>query len=220
MGHKAAECREPKNANPVICEECGGQGHTKEACWELEKNAHKRPKGWKSRKKNGEEASGTCLEIMIPSIEIVEDRKQKKSVESVEYVGVRTLHIVEDDDPELNSVSDVCIENENSVSDVCIENKKSVSDVCIEKKNSVSDVCIENKTSASDVCIEKKARKPASVERGRVSERGNACAQPSLKTLKKVYDQNSDENSGEGFSVMASAGHSWGVPEQRSWTMS
>ena len=66
----------------------------------------------------------------------------------------------------------------------------------------------------------KRARKPASVERGRVLERGDSCAQPSLKTLKKVYDQNSDENSREGFSVMASAGHSWGVPEQRSWTMS
>ena len=68
------------------------------------------------------------------------------------------------------------------------------------------------------------AKKPASVERGRVSERGNACAQPSLcmseKTLKKVCDENSDENSGERFLVMASAGHSWGVPEQSSWTMS
>ena len=57
------------------------------------------------------------------------------------------------------------------------------------------------------------AKKPASVERGRVLERGNACAQPSLKTVKKVFDENSDENSGERFLVMASAGHSWGVPE-------
>ena len=63
------------------------------------------------------------------------------------------------------------------------------------------------------------AKKPASVERGRVLERGNACAQPSLKTVKKVFDGNSDENSGERFSVLADAGHSWGVPEQMSWTI-
>ena len=87
-----------------------------------------------------------------------------------EYVGVRTVHIVEDIDPE-------CSDDENM------------------------------------------AKKPASVERGRVLERGDSCAQPSLKTLKKVYDQNSDENSGEGFLVMTSAGHSWGVPEQMSWTI-
>ncbi len=53
----------------------------------------------------------------------------------------------------------------------------------------------------------------ASVERGRVLERGYSCAQPSLKMLKKVFDENSDENSVERFLVMASAGHSWGVPE-------
>ena len=55
---------------------------------------------------------------------------------------------------------------------------------------------------------EKKAKKPVSVEQGRVSERSDSCAQPSLcmseKTLKKVCD----ENSGERFLVMTSAGHS------------
>ena len=39
------------------CDECGMIGHKKEDCWELEKNASKRPQGWKSRKRRDKTAA-------------------------------------------------------------------------------------------------------------------------------------------------------------------
>ncbi len=55
------------------CYNCGQRGHKADDCWELVKNAHKRPKGWKSKERNGEEAGGACVEIMLSSIGIVEE---------------------------------------------------------------------------------------------------------------------------------------------------
>ena len=43
------------------CFICGKYGHKKEACFELEKNADKRPKGWKSSRKDSENESETAM---------------------------------------------------------------------------------------------------------------------------------------------------------------
>ena len=48
-GHVAAQCPN----KPYCCEHCGKMGHTVNTCWDLEKNAHLRPEGWKGKNEVG-----------------------------------------------------------------------------------------------------------------------------------------------------------------------
>ena len=38
----------PKESIPMKCELCARYGHRTDFCWEDEKNAHRRPEGWRS----------------------------------------------------------------------------------------------------------------------------------------------------------------------------
>jgi hypothetical protein len=47
-GHTISECTNSPHANAKQCNLCGLYGHKPEQCWEKDKNASRRPKGWKS----------------------------------------------------------------------------------------------------------------------------------------------------------------------------
>ena len=63
--------RHRRNYFNGTCKECGLPGHKKWDCWELKKNAHKRPHWWKSRKTNDEEVAVT--ELCLASLTIGQD---------------------------------------------------------------------------------------------------------------------------------------------------
>ena len=72
-GHRAKDC--PNKKGDILCELCGGKGHNKARCWEDEKNAKRRPKGWSSRLNGsaGEESGGVLLcgetEILLSNVD-------------------------------------------------------------------------------------------------------------------------------------------------------
>ena len=50
------------------CKLCNQMGHEKAFCWEDSANAQRRPRGWVSRlkmAKTGEEASASCIEVLV-----------------------------------------------------------------------------------------------------------------------------------------------------------
>ena len=49
------------------CKECGLYGHKDKDCWEHEKNAHRRPRWWKSRK-NQDETEACGVELCLASL--------------------------------------------------------------------------------------------------------------------------------------------------------
>jgi len=51
------------------CNNCGVKGHKKVDCWELESNAHKRPKNWKSKMSNNN-TGATSIEMVIAHVEV------------------------------------------------------------------------------------------------------------------------------------------------------
>ena len=77
FGHRAAECKMMSGPNGNKCDLCDKTGHWESMCWEDEKNAHKRPKGWKSVKT---QTSGCHVEILVSCVDV----KQKSlGVESL-----------------------------------------------------------------------------------------------------------------------------------------
>lgn len=71
-GHYARDCPEKrkggKSDGGAGCYECGKRGHRRHDCWELERNAHKRPRNWvSSRNETGEQSAANC-EILVANI--------------------------------------------------------------------------------------------------------------------------------------------------------
>ena len=71
-GHYAKDCPEKnkggKSDGGAACYECGKRGHRRADCWELDRNAHKRPRNWvSSRNDTGEQSSANC-EIFVANI--------------------------------------------------------------------------------------------------------------------------------------------------------
>ena len=72
-GHMARNClKQGPNENSGsfggTCYACDKRGHKADRCWELKKNAHLRPDGWKSVK--GKEMA--AVEILIPNMDCLD----------------------------------------------------------------------------------------------------------------------------------------------------
>ena len=60
-GHIAADCKAKGKVTRYNCNNCGLRGHKEEDCWELAKNAGKRPAGWKLKRSTEEVTSMVLL---------------------------------------------------------------------------------------------------------------------------------------------------------------
>jgi len=98
-GHRAKDC--PNKKGDILCELCGGKGHNKARCWEDEKNAKRRPKGWSSRLKGsaGEESGGVllCGETEILLSDVDEEQFEFEVHKVVQENSVHKVVQVEDD---------------------------------------------------------------------------------------------------------------------------
>lgn len=82
-GHKAFQCGQQQQQRfNGKCHECGRNGHKRDDCWELAKNAHRRPTGYVPKKK---EAAATNVEILIANVE-KNDSESVDGGKGIEYL--------------------------------------------------------------------------------------------------------------------------------------
>ena len=62
FGHKKNDCPFRGKSFKGMCNNCGKRGHKEADCWDKEENAHKRPKGWKSK---NDDSSGANIEVLL-----------------------------------------------------------------------------------------------------------------------------------------------------------
>jgi len=79
-GHFARDCPKSRTGD-IKCTICGKGGHVAASCWDNPENPNV-PKWIKDKRGGGSEATGACVEVLIPSLVMEE------SVESVDEKGV------------------------------------------------------------------------------------------------------------------------------------
>ena len=148
-GHFARNCPEKRShgISDIVCRKCKIKGHIERNCWENEKNASKRPKGWKSRLK-GDEASGADIEILMCSLSVdavQEDVSNASAVDHVIDVERRSNasavdYVIDVESRDVSAVEvDVCAVGVSNVSDAVRDERTEVT-IDIDEKKSARDV--------------------------------------------------------------------------------